>query len=269
MKAAAIVISILLVIVLLTGAVSTLSSGFTNFEVRSWLDRFVASEEPIIEEPVEEDPIDEEPIIEEPVEEDPIDEEPEEVSFLDLSKEEQKTLLLNTFGPVVDLSDIVLDEENIEEQNLLDDQYISWNVSLFQPSITNPGYTHYEGLINLYGLLDLLEDGSSYSVTFDLNGELYSFEYLVDFTQDCPLGYWIFQEGCWNPGNYTPGSLGDYIWHTNNDIVIQSDIDLTFSFSFYTLFEYPGVLFLRGQYPNFGNNFFNQYSVRLISIIKI
>lgn len=60
MKAAAIVISILLVIVLLTGAVSTLSSGFTNFEVRSWLDRFAASDEPVIEEPVEEDPLEEE-----------------------------------------------------------------------------------------------------------------------------------------------------------------------------------------------------------------
>lgn len=70
MKAAAIVISILLVIVLLTGAVSTLSSGFTNFEFRSWLDRFAASDQPVItEDPIVEEPTDEDPIIDDPLEE--------------------------------------------------------------------------------------------------------------------------------------------------------------------------------------------------------
>lgn len=68
MKVLAIIICIILALTMVTGAVSTLSSGFTNLEVSTWMDRFAASEEPV----VTEDPLlnlEEEPAEEELVEE--------------------------------------------------------------------------------------------------------------------------------------------------------------------------------------------------------
>lgn len=62
MKVLAIIICIILALTMVTGAVSILSSGFTNLEVSTWMDRFAASDEPVVtEDPLlnlEEEPID-------------------------------------------------------------------------------------------------------------------------------------------------------------------------------------------------------------------
>lgn len=221
MKAAAIVISILLVIVLLTGAVSTLSSGFTNFEVRSWLDRFAASDEPVIEDPIVEEPIDEDPIIEDPIEDDPIIEDP---GFIP--------------SPFYSLKSAPLSFEFVDSDvELLDGPIISWGDN----HAGQDGYAYYVYLLNF---IDQLEIGSSYNIEIIYDEEVYNYICVWDFSEaplDDLLSFSYFNESfnrfsrafCFPTSSGYSNQLTIYK-HTSDTGVIYEGV----SYSEYLIFTY-------------------------------